>query len=116
MTRALPWLLAFLIVLGSALYLLSIGREPICECGYIKLWHGETMSSENSQHIADWYTPSHIIHGLIFYAVLWLVARRSVRAVRAGDGRPAVGFLAPWALGFLAFSYGPAAFALMMSL
>ncbi len=74
--RALPFLIAALIVVAAALWLLWIGREPICKCGYIKLWHGETMSAENSQHIADWYTPSHVIHGILFYGVLWLVARR----------------------------------------
>ena len=77
MQRPFPAYAATLLILVlMALWLLWIGRVPICECGFVKLWHGETMTSENSQHLADWYTPSHILHGLIFYWLLWLVARR----------------------------------------
>ena len=74
MTRRayLPYILAALFVLSAIAWLLFIGREPICKCGYIKLWHGETVSSENSQHLTDWYTPSHLLHGILFFwALSW---------------------------------------------
>ncbi len=70
------WFIACLCVLIAQIvaeYLM--GRTPICTCGYVKLWEGTVNSSGNSQHMSDWYTPSHIIHGFLFYGLSHLVLR-----------------------------------------
>jgi hypothetical protein len=63
------------IIAIAAGLLLAAGRPPICTCGQIELWHG-AIDSGNSQHIFDWYSPSHLIHGLLFYAAGWWLLRR----------------------------------------
>ncbi len=64
------------VVVAQALILAAMGSPAICKCGHIALWYANPAGPETSQQITDWYTPSHVIHGVLFYWLLWLVAPR----------------------------------------
>lgn len=61
-------------IMGVLLYL--EGRIPFCACGTIRLWDGLALGPENSQQLFDWYSLTHILHGLLIYLLLYLVDRK----------------------------------------
>ncbi len=70
--------IAIVVAQAGTLYL--FGQPPICECGTVQLWEGEVLGAGNSQHLSDWYTFSHIVHGFIFFGLLaWLTPGIPIR-------------------------------------
>lgn len=65
-----------LLLTGMASILHRMGRVLFCTCGRVRLWAGDVNTPDNSQQLSDWYSFSHVIHGMIFFCLLWLVARR----------------------------------------
>ena len=92
-TMARAYGIAAGIVVVQALVLYLFGQPPICTCGYVKIWEGVVLSAGNSQHLSDWYTFSHIIHGFLFYLGLWYFFPRMPLAWRL---TLAIGIEAAW--------------------
>jgi hypothetical protein len=92
-----PWHLLVIgaLVAAQAAGLHAMGKPWICECGHIALWYANPAGPETSQHLTDWYTYSHILHGLGFYLLLWLVAPRAPVGLRLAA---AVGLEVSWEL------------------
>src|SRR6476646_1522366 len=88
-----PWLITLLIAVLAAAAELAMGRHPICTCGAVDLFVAGRDSPKTSQMLSDWYSLSHIVHGLLFYALLWLLARRVPLGWRFAA---AVGIEAAW--------------------
>lgn len=71
--RPTPLIIFLAILAASVAILLAMGRPPICACGSIELWGREGPTQ--SQMLADWYSPSHLVHGFIFYTILHALFR-----------------------------------------
>ncbi|MET0747061.1 MAG: DUF2585 family protein, partial [Rhizobium sp.] len=81
--RQTGWFVACLVVLLAQIVAEHLmGRVAICTCGYVKLFEPVVNSPGNSQHIADWYTPSHLIHGFLFFGLTHLVLRAKPLSLR----------------------------------
>jgi hypothetical protein len=74
LTRA-QILIVLVLIAAQVVILLAEGHTLICKCSDLRLWDFDVVTAENSQHPIDWYTSSHIIHGFLFYALFWLIAR-----------------------------------------
>ncbi len=79
MKRIWPWLTMAVILAGAVYQLRSQGRLWLCSCGYLLLWSGNVLSSDNSQHLLDPYSFTHVLHGFLFWWLLgWIVPRLSI--------------------------------------
>ena len=64
--------IAALMLLG-ALTLSGMGQALWCRGGEAYLWSGDIWTEHNSQHLADPYTFTHMLHGVLLYGLLWLL-------------------------------------------
>jgi hypothetical protein len=69
------FVISLFVLLLAASIIHVMGRQLICNCGYVTLWDGGVADPEVSQHFPDWYTVGHIVHGIPIYAAMWLIAQ-----------------------------------------
>ena len=65
-----PWLAIVITLLVTTYQLRNQGRLWFCSCGKILMWAGDIWSSDNSQHLFDPYSFTHMLHGFVFCGLL----------------------------------------------
>ena len=65
-----------LVVLLMIVLLRAQGRLFLCACGYFEIWTSDTCSSNNSQHLFDPYSFTHLLHGFLFFWLATLLFKR----------------------------------------
>ena len=74
-----PWLIVAVILAGAVLQLRAQGRLWFCVCGYFLPRSSDAWSADNSQHLLDPYSFTHVLHGFMFWWLLaWALPRVSV--------------------------------------
>ena len=74
-----PWVVVAVVVAASVYQLRAQGRLWFCACGYLLPWSSDAWSADNSQHLFDPYSFTHVLHGFIFWWLLaWILPRASV--------------------------------------
>ena len=67
------WMMALAcagVVVLTGLIEACMGRQMFSASGKILLWVSSTTSSETSQQFFDWYSVTHVLHGMIMYGVI----------------------------------------------
>ena len=70
------------LILAVTAILLSMGRSLWCRCGLLTLWSGDVYSEHTSQHVLDWYSTTHIVHGLLLYGIAAILLRSTPVSIR----------------------------------
>jgi hypothetical protein len=80
-----PWTIAVALAMAAtgAAALHLMGRRLWCVCGSPRPWSWDIWSLHNSQHLIDPYSFTHVLHGVLYYALLWLVFRGRWPPLRA---------------------------------
>jgi len=81
--RSRATLIVAFLTLIAIIYLRLQGRVWWCACRSLKPISLHVNSPHNSQHLFDAYSLSHMLHGILFFGLLWLFRRRLSLPARA---------------------------------